>query len=76
MCRRGENIYHRKDGRWEARFPIGKRENGTTKFKSVFGKTYNEAKARRCQAMAEWMEAHPPVAVNRAFLLFSVFASK
>ena len=76
MCRRGENIYHRKDGRWEARFPIGKRENGTTKFKSVFGKTYNEAKARKCEVMADWMKEHPPEAAERGLLLFSLFATK
>lgn len=76
MCRRGENIYHRKDGRWEARFPIGKRENGTTKFKSVFGKTYNEAKAKKYEAMSEWLKGYPPTTTDRTILLFSVFATK
>ncbi|MGG5316066.1 hypothetical protein IGI49_000760 [Enterococcus sp. AZ071] len=37
--RRGENIYRRKDKRWEGRYPIGKKSNGKTKYGSVYGKT-------------------------------------
>ncbi|MEO1770805.1 tyrosine-type recombinase/integrase [Candidatus Enterococcus ferrettii] len=37
--RRGENIYRRKDKRWEGRYPIGKKANGKTKYASVYGKT-------------------------------------
>ncbi len=40
MAKRRSNIYHRKDGRWEGRMHI----NGTKKYKSVYGKTYSEAK--------------------------------
>ena len=32
MARRGENIYKRKDGRWEGRYVKGKRANGATWF--------------------------------------------
>ena len=28
MARKGENIYHRKDGRWEGRYIVGRRLNG------------------------------------------------
>ena len=62
------------DGRQDS--PIGKRENGTTKFKSVFGKTYNEAKARKCEAMSDWLKAHPPTPDNRPILLFPLYAAK
>ena len=72
MSRRGSNIYHRKDGRWEGRYYMP----GTTKYKSVYGKSYKEVKERldklrskvlvpstRCILMVVdilkmWLEAH------------------
>ncbi len=45
MARRGENIYKRKDGRWEGRYKSGVKENGTAKYSSIYGKTYAEVKA-------------------------------
>ncbi|MCD7812335.1 MAG: site-specific integrase [Ruminococcus sp.] len=36
------SIYHRKDGRYEGRITIGKKENGLRKFLSFFGRTYDE----------------------------------
>lgn len=51
MGRRGESIYQRRDGRWEARYPLGKGKNGVTKYRSVYGKTYSEAKEKRRRAM-------------------------
>ena len=36
MARKGSNIYKRKDGRYEGRVPVGYRENGTLKYKSVY----------------------------------------
>lgn len=47
MPRRGENIRKRKDGRWEARFPKGKNQNGNTVYGAVYGATYKEAKEKR-----------------------------
>lgn len=40
MPKKESNIYHRNDGRWEGRFHI----SGTKKYKSVYGKTYSEAR--------------------------------
>lgn len=37
------NIYHRKDGRWEARIPLGTDEHGKRKYRSYYGKTREEA---------------------------------
>ena len=37
------NIYHRKDGRWEARIPLGSDEAGRRRYRSVYGKTREEA---------------------------------
>lgn len=46
MPRKGENIYQRHDGRWEARY-IHHYEDGKAKYKSVYGKSYAEVKERR-----------------------------
>ena len=45
MARRGENIYKRKDGRWEGRYKSGIKANGTTKYSSIYGKSYSEVKS-------------------------------
>lgn len=37
---KGENIYYRKDGRWEGRYVIGRKSNGRLKYGYVYGKTY------------------------------------
>lgn len=44
--RRGENIYWRKDQRWEGRYCKGKKENGKTKYGSVYGKTLAEVREK------------------------------
>ena len=46
MPRRGENIYLRKDGRWEGRLIIGRKENNACRYKSVYGKSYQDAKKK------------------------------
>ena len=51
MPRKGENIYKRKDGRWEARY-IHHYENGKAKYVSVYGSSYAEAKAKRQEALS------------------------
>ena len=47
----GENIYHRKDGRWEARYIFMRLPNGKAKYKSVYGKTHDIAKKKQLAAM-------------------------
>lgn len=46
MPKRGENIRKRKDGRWEARFIAGRDCNGKARYRSVYGKSYTEAKEK------------------------------
>lgn len=46
MPRKGENIYKRKDGRWEGRYKSGIRSNGSTQYSSVYGKTYTEVREK------------------------------
>lgn len=45
MSKRGENIYKRKDGRWEGRY-IKSHEGGKIHFGYVYGKTYREVKQK------------------------------
>ena len=45
MARRGENIYKRKDGRWEGRYKNGFKADGKTRYSSVYGASYSEVKA-------------------------------
>ena len=56
MARKGENICKRKDGRWEARYIVSHDENGRAKYRSVYGKTYTEAKKKRQEAMLKLAE--------------------
>lgn len=40
MPRKGENIYKRKDGRWEGRYIKGKDSHGKLRYGYIYGKTY------------------------------------
>ncbi len=51
MARKGENIYKRKDGRWEARYIIGRNINGRAKYRSVYARSYLEVKKKRREEM-------------------------
>ena len=44
MARHGENIYKRKDGRYEGRYVKGKKPDGKTLFGYVYGKRYQEVR--------------------------------
>lgn len=46
MPRKGENIYKRKDGRWEGRIWQENTMPGRRKYISVYGKTYKEVKGK------------------------------
>lgn len=47
MPKRGENIYKRKDNRWEARILVGYTKEGKRKYHSVYGKSYQEIKDKK-----------------------------
>lgn len=53
MPKKGENIYRRKDGRWEGRYIKGYHADGKARYGYVYGKTYSEVttlfSARRCR---------------------------
>lgn len=44
MARRGENIYKRKDGRWEGRYIKGRQQNGKIHYGYIYGYKYSEVK--------------------------------
>ena len=46
MPRKGENIYKRKDGRWEGRFIKSRTSTGKAVYGYVYARTYREAKAK------------------------------
>jgi len=46
MAKYGENIYKRKDGRWEARVIKGYSESGKALYAYFYGRTYREAKEK------------------------------
>lgn len=46
MPKRGENIYKRKDNRWEARFEKGRDENGKIKYGYCYARTYKEVRLK------------------------------
>lgn len=56
MSRRGENIYKRKDGRYEGRYVIGKTENGRTRFGYVYARQYQQVRYKLMQKKAEQMK--------------------
>ena len=45
--RTGQNIYKRRDGRWEARVSLGKKADGRPYFKYLYASTYREVLLRR-----------------------------
>lgn len=50
---KGENIFKRKDGRWEARYIKGHEVSGKIKYGFCYGKTYREAKEKAAKCRAE-----------------------
>lgn len=53
MARHGENIYKRKDGRYEGRYVIGKTLAGRTRFGYVYAYQYSEVRRLLVQKKAE-----------------------
>lgn len=53
MSRRGENIYKRRDGRYEGRYVIGKTAAGKTRFGYVYARQYAEVRSLLLQKKAE-----------------------
>ena len=52
MAKRGENIYKRKDGRYEGRYIKGRKVDGKPIFGYIYAYTYSEVKTRLVQVKA------------------------
>ena len=46
MAKKGLNIYRRKDGRWEGRVRIRRSRDGKAGYRSVYGRSYKEAREK------------------------------
>lgn len=55
----GENIFKRKDGRWEARYIKGYELSGKIKYGFCYGKTYKEAKEKVTKHKAALLAEKP-----------------
>lgn len=53
MPRKGENIYKRKDGRWEGRYIKSRNNHNKSKYGYVYGKTYKEVKSKLILAKSD-----------------------
>lgn len=53
MSRKGENIYKRKDNRWEGRYVKGYDDNGAVKYGYIYAATYTQAKERLQKAKTD-----------------------
>ena len=61
MARTGENIYKRKDGRYEARYIESRDENGKAIYRAVYGKSKAEVREKVENAKREIAEASSPI---------------
>lgn len=57
MARRGENIYKRKDGRWEGRYIRGYTPSGKAEYGYVYAKTYAMCREKQRQQMCNVTDA-------------------
>ena len=57
---KGENIFRRKDGRWEARYVKGRELSGKIKYGFCYGRTYREAKEKVTKIKAELLGGKLP----------------
>lgn len=71
MPRRGENIFKRKDGRWEARYVKEIALDGTKKYGSVYARTYREVKIKQQMCINE-----PQTCGNKANLTINAITTE
>lgn len=67
---KGENIFKRKDGRWEARYIKGHDLAGRIQYGFCYGKTYCEAKEKVTKLKAALVLGKTPPPVSRHRLSF------
>lgn len=72
MARRGENIYKRKDGRWEGRYIKGRDSESKAIYGYVYSKTYAEVKEKLSKAKNECKEYLLTESANVALSEFAI----
>lgn len=74
MARKGENIYARKDGRWEGRYIIERMASGKYRYGYVYAGTYRETRDRllqkkldliRCKKEHMYTPINEPITLDR-----------
>ncbi len=65
--RRGENIFKRKDGRWEGRYISGRRSDGKAMYSSVYARSYSECSAKLLDAKLHRIPVSKSMTVNELF---------
>lgn len=71
---KGENIFRRRDGRWEARYSKGRELSGKIKYGYCYGKTYREAKekAEKCKAALASGNPLPTSKIQNLFFTYCI----
>lgn len=64
MARNGENIYKRKDGRWEGRY-VRERTDGKVKYGTVYAKSYRDVRERLDEVRKELEKPAPPAKAGK-----------
>lgn len=67
-----EHVYLRKDGRFEVRYPYGLKKDGTTNYKSVYGKTEEEAKEKAKIERNKKEEENDLMILDKTFLGYDI----
>lgn len=73
MSRTGENIYKRKDGRWEARYIKRRTPGEKTTYGYLYAKSYKEVKAKLQQRLADAAAGSPDRSTSRTGSINPVF---
>lgn len=67
MPRKGENIFKRKDGRWEGRYIKGRSTEGKALYGYVYAKSYTDTKKKLCTAIAcQCIEGKRPMLLSES----------
>ena len=75
MPRKGENIYKRKDGRWEGRFIKARDEHNQIVYGYIYGKSYREVKERLLVVKAKHLETSLITSPkSETFYLYKLFS--
>ena len=74
MSRKGENIYKRKDNRWEARYIKSYTENGQARYGYIYAQSYKEARSRLDNAKTKLALGEPCGSICHRY--FSVYCDE